>query len=132
MPWEQVCKCLFWHICRAFHAASFKNKFKICIIYLRQDMCEIHPASYWSISKILSSHSHVYIFIIIREDVIQLCSIWKAVTSTRSWYRNTMITHCSMCPYKRILSRLKTYETPCMMMSLNTLLELSLELVHKR
>jgi hypothetical protein len=25
-----------------------------------------------------------------------------------------MIRHCSMCAHKRILSRLKTYETPCM------------------
>ena len=70
--------------------------------------------SYKSIPKNSSLHYYVYIFIIIREDVIQLYIIWKAVTNTRSWYRNIMGWHCSVRPYKRILSRPKTYETPYM------------------
>jgi hypothetical protein len=68
---------------------------------------------YLSILKNSSLHYHVYIFIIISKDVIQLYIIWKAMTSTTHWYRKITVRHCLVCPYKRILPRPKTYETPC-------------------
>jgi hypothetical protein len=73
----------------------------------------LEKSSYWSMSKNVSLHSQAYIVIITREYFIKKYIIWKPVKSTQDWYRNISTGPCFLSSNKPILSRLKTYETPC-------------------
>ncbi len=65
----RICSDIF---CRAFHTASYKKNSRF-LSFIYDEICAkyiLHLIDRFR--KILSSHSHVYIFLIIREDVIQL------------------------------------------------------------
>lgn len=64
------------------------------------------------------TNSHVYIFMIIKENVIQLNIFQKFVMSSMNWYRHIMVRHYPVRLYQPSLSQSKTCEIPCTSTSL--------------